>query len=745
MASRYAVLSTRYGVLQRVMMENRRMNDRQKLAAAWDDVHVDDRGSVSSDDDIVEISLATPQSARQETLGADWAGAARRAEDLAQAATGNRQEYAPSAVGASTWAWYLASKVWGQLRAVLPISVFLMLFRFAVKGAVPSTTIILGIASVVFGLALFLEGFEYGIMPMGEVLGRGLPVRMTQRSALCTTFCLGIVCTLAEPAVGALELAGNLIDVEESPFLWLLLNRYNGALVSAIGVGVGVAAFTGTLRLLRGWRLKPVVLFTTLLTLVATHACVSHGARELVGLAWDTGAVTTGVVTVPIVLGMGVGIKRSVRSPRRGSGGHGRDGGSSGGALDADNALDGFGIVTLASLFPVCCVLLLGIWVAQTTTVAEILEMHNEWHSMMSKSETGWLFVSPVKEITYAIRAIVPLIALLTSLVRYGLGEQLPQVTMQLPSNVLGSARDSLEAVPEEGDVSVRIHPLNAVGVAFIGLIFFNLGLRYGLDQLGDAVGAAVPLLFAPPSPLFSRQMGLTVAIIFTFFLGLIGTCAEPALNAMGSTTERLTRGQMRQSLVVRSVAVGVAGGVTIATARMVYNGDHRAHAGVSEGLTPHWHLDTMLYWSYAAALLLAHCSSEEFVAVAWDSAGVTTGAITVPLVLALGLGLGNELEVHDAFGLLTMASVGPILSVQLIGIAAQMCCETDGGGATEPRNHRSSTDGLPVVSGGVRRVSPQRGAGRNDNSTGDTRRPMKYSALRNDLDVTEVNGAAML
>ena len=88
--------------------------------------------------------------------------------------------------------------------------------------------------------------------------------------------------------------------------------------------------------------------------------------------------------------------------------------------------------------------------------------------------------------------------------------------------------------------------------------------------------------------------------------------------------------------------AVGVAGGVTIATARMVYNGDHKAHAGVSEGLTPHWHLDTMLYWSYAAALLLAHCSSEEFVAVAWDSAGVTTGAITVPLVLAMGLGLGK-------------------------------------------------------------------------------------------------------
>ncbi|MDH5542645.1 MAG: DUF1538 domain-containing protein, partial [Nitrospinota bacterium] len=84
-----------------------------------------------------------------------------------------------------------------------------------------------------------------------------------------------------------------------------------------------------------------------------------------------------------------------------------------------------------------------------------------------------------------------------------------------------------------------------------------------------------------------------------------------------------------------------------------------------------------MLLPSYALALVLTYFSTEEFVNIAWDSAGVTTGPITVPLVLALGLGFGNAMDATEGFGILSMASICPILSVLFTGILVQWTRKT--------------------------------------------------------------------
>merc|ERR1711935_355719 len=84
------------------------------------------------------------------------------------------------------------------------------------------------------------------------------------------------------------------------------------------------------------------------------------------------------------------------------------------------------------------------------------------------------------------------------------------------------------------------------------------------------------------------------------------------------------------------------------------------------------WSLTPMLCVGYAIACLLTTGSSIEFVSVAWDSAGVTTSSITVPLVLSMGLGLGSQLGIQDVFGLLATGSVGPIISVLVAGYIVQ-------------------------------------------------------------------------
>ena len=178
----------------------------------------------------------------------------------------------------------------------------------------------------------------------------------------------------------------------------------------------------------------------------------------------------------------------------------------------------------------------------------------------------------------------------------------------------------------------------------------------------------------------------------------------------MGRTTERLTRGEFSKRAVMSSVALGVAVGVALGIMRMIKR----------------WHLGTMLVCSYSVALLLTLPCNDMYVCVAWDAAGVTTGSITVPLVLAMGLGLGKQLQVHDAFGVLSMASVGPILSVLITGLWLKrkddivarfptlgrlMCVKPSGfraiGGAEDEEDGNEQDGARGAASGGARGSPP--------------------------------------
>ena len=156
--------------------------------------------------------------------------------------------------------------------------------------------------------------------------------------------------------------------------------------------------------------------------------------------------------------------------------------------------------------------------------------------------------------------------------------------------------------------------------------------------------------------PLFGEDgglVGISVVLIFGFIMGYGATLAEPALNALGSTVEELTVGTFKKSLLMQAVAVGVAVGVTAGIAKIIWN------------IPLVW----MMGPPYILLMFVTKLSTEEFVNIGWDSAGVTTGPITVPLVLAMGLAVGQQVGVVEGFGILSMASVAPILSVLLVGL----------------------------------------------------------------------------
>ena len=152
------------------------------------------------------------------------------------------------------------------------------------------------------------------------------------------------------------------------------------------------------------------------------------------------------------------------------------------------------------------------------------------------------------------------------------------------------------------------------------------------------------------------ERVGLSLALVFAWLLGFGATLAEPALNALGVTAEQLTNGFFRKRMLITSVSLGVAFGIAAGVAKLVFE------------LPLVW----MIVPAYLVAAFLTSISSEEFVNVAWDSAGVTTGPITVPLVLAMGLGFGNATNAVEGFGILCLASIGPIISVLLAGQLAR-------------------------------------------------------------------------
>jgi hypothetical protein len=514
---------------------------------------------------------------------------------------------------------YISTRFMDQARAVVPLAAYLGLFQYIVlqTPVIDASIIAGGLLAVMVGLMMFMEGLKLGLMPFGEVIGNNLPRKLHLGGVLFIAFLLGIGVTFAEPAIGALQVAGSIVDPEKAPYLFTLLNDKAGATVLLVGLGVGLAAVLGTVRFLRGWSLKPLIFISLTPTLILSIiAFFDPELTKIVGLAWDCGAVTTGPVTVPLVLALGIGV-------------------ASAAGKGADSSLSGFGIVTLASVFPILGVLLLSFYTAYTVPPEIIIARAAEIKAAaeVASIQPQWYELTPWAEVILGVRAIVPLVIFLGFVLFVILRERIKEASI-----------------------------MNyGIFLAVAGMCIFNVGLTYGLAKLGDQSGGLIAGAFSSvdaisASPLYSLSVGIGIAALFAWVLGLGATLAEPALNALGMTVQNMTNGAFKKSMLMGAVSVGVATGIMLGVLKLIFD----------------FHILYILLPGYALGLLLTILSTEEFVNVGWDSAGVTTGPVTVPLVLAMGLGFGNALGSTEGFGILAAASICPIVAVLSLGLYVQ-------------------------------------------------------------------------
>ncbi len=233
-------------------------------------------------------------------------------------------------------------KLTEAVKDLVPLIIVVVFFQVVViRQPFPDIgKVIIGVIFVIIGLMLFIEGLKMGLFPIGETLAYALAKKGSIVWLLLFSFALGFSTTIAEPALIAVAKEASNISssaglIEDNQ---KVLNAYALGLRLCVAFSVGLAIVIGVLRILKGWPLYFLIIGGYILVMLMTIIA----PKEIIGLAYDAGGVTTSTITVPLVTALGVGLANVIkgRSP----------------------LIDGFGLIAFASLLPMIFVMAYGLF-----------------------------------------------------------------------------------------------------------------------------------------------------------------------------------------------------------------------------------------------------------------------------------------------------------------------------------------------------------------------------------------------
>ena len=476
----------------------------------------------------------------------------------------------------------LREKLLEALQAVLPIVAIVLVLCFTIAPVSPSILLcfLLGAVLIVVGIMFFTLGAEMSMTPMGERVGAVLTRSRKLPVILGVGFLLGFLITISEPD---LQVLAN--QVPSIP---------NQTLIFSVAAGVGLFLTVAFLRMLLGVALPPLlVAFYGIVFVLAAFV-----PREFLAVAFDSGGVTTGPMTVPFIMALGVGVS-AIRGDR-----HAAD--------------DSFGLVAMCSIGPILAVLILGIafQASDSTYVPPILPNVSDsvelWHLFHEGLPTY------IKEIA---TSLLPIIAM------FGVFQL---AALKLDRRTLG-----------------RI----GVGLAYtyIGLVLFLAGANIGFMPAGNYLGQVL----AGQS---FRWLLVPIGMLIGYFI----VKAEPAVYVLNKQVEEVTDGAISASTMGAALSAGVSLSVGLAMVRVL------------TGISILW----FLIPGYAFAIGISFVVPKLYTAIAFDAGGVASGPMTATFLLPLAQGacvaVGGNI-VTDAFGVVAMVAMTPLITVQLMGLMAQL------------------------------------------------------------------------
>ncbi len=472
----------------------------------------------------------------------------------------------------------LYEKFHEAVTSVLPITAIVILLCFTIA-PIPNNmfvAFIIGAIMLIGGMAFFTLGADTAMTPIGNKVGSCMTKSRRVWVIVLVSFLMGVIITVSEPDLQVLA--------DQIPTI------RNAVIIIAVALGVGIFLVIAMLRILFGIPLSYLLIgFYIIVFTTATFV-----PKDFWAAAFDSGGVTTGPMTVPFIMALGVGVS-NIRSDRH-----------------AGN--DSFGLVALCSIGPILAVLILGLlYPAEGAyTPVEIPEGNSSQDAIM-------LFVSEFPK-------------------------YLEEVAIALAPIILFFLLFNVMVIKLEKKALIKI----CIGLVhtYIGLVLFLTGVNVGFMPVGNYIGKLIG-----STDIF--WILIPLAMVIGYFI----VAAEPAVHVLNKQVEEITAGTIPARAMELSLSIGMAISLALAMIRVI--------TGIS--------IMCFLIPGYAIALLLSLFTPKIFTSIAFDSGGVASGPMTATFLLPFAMGAceaigGVDRIITDAFGIVAMVAMTPLIMIQLLG-----------------------------------------------------------------------------
>lgn len=486
----------------------------------------------------------------------------------------------------------LKSKFKESVQSILPVTLIILALNVILQifnrlndwniellGVKETIIFIVGAILLIVGMTLFTLGADISLSPMGEYIGSGLVKSKKIFLLIFSALVLGILITLAEPDLSVLA--------SQVPFSPLSLKLM-------IAIGVGVFLCIALIRNIFQISLKKLLLIFYLVVGVLLTVLLATGKGIFLGVSFDSGGVTTGPVTVPFMIALGVGVAAiSVRN-------------------DKNN--DGFGMVALCSIGPIIAVLILSMF---HESGGLSYEMDNSNLTGIGMYFEGMLEYA--KEVAIALLPIVAFFLIFNFTMLHIEKKNLSKILIGLVYN-------------------------------YLGLVIFLSSVNSGFLVVGRIIGKAL------------GENASWALVPIGFILGLVTVIAEPAIHSLNKQVEDISGGAISKKSMMMALSLGVGSAIALALIRIVLD----------------FSLVYYLVPGYLIALVLMKFTPDIYTSIAFDSGGVASGPMTAGFILPFAIGAcymlnGPESIVSNAFGVVAMVALTPLIAIQCLGLSVEI------------------------------------------------------------------------
>lgn len=385
----------------------------------------------------------------------------------------------------------LLEKIKESLSSVLPITIIVIILHYAItpmpKGLY--MLFVIGAVMLIFGMGLFTLGADISMMPMGERIGAELTKSRKLFMLIIISFLMGFMITVAEPDLQVL--AGQVPSIP------------NPIIIGTVALGVGIFLVVAILRIVLQIKLSYMLMFFYAIIFIVAYFTPSN----FVPVAFDSGGVTTGPITVPFIMALGLG----VASVRGGKSAHD----------------DSFGLVALCSVGPILAVMILGMLYKSSGSYTDVV-----LYEVNSLNEAFGVFLHALPH--YFSEVAIALSPIVVAFIIFQI------IFLKLPKSQL-----------------IKM----AVGViyTYLGLVIFLTGVNVGFLPAGNFIGFAL-------GALDNNWILIPIGMVMGFFI----VAAEPAVHVLNKQVEDVSGGAISKRAMLISLSLGVAASIGIAMIRVL-------------------------------------------------------------------------------------------------------------------------------------------------------------------------------